>query len=64
MPGARLALVGDGPARAELEAHFQGLPVVFAGMLRGKELSQAYASADVLLMPSETETLGERPELS
>ena len=28
------------------------------GMLRGEELSQAYASADVFMMPSETETLG------
>lgn len=28
-PGAVLALVGDGPCRAELEAHFAGLPVVF-----------------------------------
>lgn len=28
------------------------------GMLRGDELSAAYASADVFVMPSETETLG------
>lgn len=28
-PGARLALVGDGPARAALEEHFEGLPVKF-----------------------------------
>jgi sulfoquinovosyltransferase len=58
-PGARLAFVGDGPARAELEAHFAGTPTFFAGMLRGEELSAAYASADVFVMPSETETLGE-----
>ena len=29
------------------------------GMLHGEELSQAYASADVFVMPSESETLGE-----
>lgn len=29
VPGTRLAFVGDGPQRAELEAHFQGMPVVF-----------------------------------
>ena len=28
------------------------------GMLRGDELSAAYASADIFMMPSETETLG------
>mmetsp|Transcript_12544 Transcript_12544/g.37669 ORF Transcript_12544/g.37669 Transcript_12544/m.37669 type:complete len:523 (-) Transcript_12544:480-2048(-) len=57
-PGAVLALVGDGPCRAELEAHFAGLPVVFMGLLQGDELSAAYASADVFVMPSESETLG------
>lgn len=57
-PGARLAFVGDGPAREELKAYFKGTPTVFMGMLHGEELSAAYASADVFLMPSETETLG------
>lgn len=28
------------------------------GMLKGEELSAAYASADIFMMPSETETLG------
>ncbi|KAJ9516133.1 hypothetical protein QJQ45_024563 [Haematococcus lacustris] len=58
VPGSRLALVGDGPQRAELERHFKGLPAVFMGMLQGEALSQAYASADIFVMPSETETLG------
>lgn len=56
--GTRMAFVGDGPQRAELEAHFKGMPVVFMGMLKGQDLSQAYASADIFVMPSETETLG------
>lgn len=56
--GCRLALVGDGPERQALEEHFAGRPVVFMGMLHGQELSQAYASADIFVMPSETETLG------
>lgn len=34
------------------------MPVVFTGMLQGEELSQAYASGDVFVMPSESETLG------
>lgn len=29
VPGARLALVGDGPQRQELEQMFQGMPVKF-----------------------------------
>lgn len=29
VPGARLALVGDGPQRQELEQHFKGMPVKF-----------------------------------
>eukprot|EP00889_Picochlorum_renovo_P001389 jgi/Picre1/28419/NNA_003823.t1 len=57
-PGARLAFVGDGPAREELEEYFKGTPTYFAGLLMGEELAAAYASADVFLMPSESETLG------
>lgn len=58
VPGARLALVGDGPQRQELEQIFAGMPVKFMGMMKGQELSEAYASADIFVMPSETETLG------
>ena len=58
VPGLRLALVGDGPHRANLERHFAGTPTYFAGYLKGGELAAAYASADVFFMPSRTETLG------
>ncbi|PWZ13349.1 Sulfoquinovosyl transferase SQD2 [Zea mays] len=58
LPGARIAFIGDGPFRAELEQMFSGMPVVFTGTLQGEELSQAYASGDVFVMPSESETLG------
>lgn len=37
---------------------FSGMPAVFTGMLGGEELSRAYASGDIFLMPSESETLG------
>mmetsp|Transcript_37787 Transcript_37787/g.95457 ORF Transcript_37787/g.95457 Transcript_37787/m.95457 type:complete len:496 (+) Transcript_37787:109-1596(+) len=59
VPGVRLAFVGDGPSREELEEHFRGVPnVKFMGMIKGQELSEAYASADIFMMPSESETLG------
>jgi glycosyltransferase involved in cell wall biosynthesis len=58
LPEARLALVGDGPDRIRLERVFAKLPVHFAGFLAGDELAAAYASADVFVMPSSTETLG------
>ncbi|MED6209453.1 Sulfoquinovosyl transferase sqd2, variant 2 [Stylosanthes scabra] len=58
LPEARIAFIGDGPYREELEKMFEGMPAVFTGMLGGEELSQAYASGDVFVMPSESETLG------
>jgi glycosyltransferase involved in cell wall biosynthesis len=57
-PEACLAVVGDGPQRADLEARFQGTNAVFLGYLKGKELAQAYASADGFVYASETETMG------
>ena len=58
VPNTRLVLVGDGPARLELERNFAGLPVKFMGYLSGKRLSQAYASADIFVFPSGLETFG------
>ncbi|CAI5514081.1 unnamed protein product [Closterium sp. Naga37s-1] len=57
-PGARLAFIGDGPHRGELEKLFAGTPTVFAGMKQGADLSRAFASGDIFITPSETETLG------
>ncbi|HTV83296.1 MAG TPA: glycosyltransferase [Acidobacteriaceae bacterium] len=58
VPGARLAIVGDGPTRRELERHFSGTAAYFAEYSDGEELAAAYASADLFLMPSRTETPG------
>lgn len=60
IPNLRLALVGAGPAEAELRRVFEEVSerVVFTGLLRGDELSEAFASADVFCMPSDSETLG------
>lgn len=55
-PLAQLVIVGDGPARAQLEK--QNPHVIFAGMQTGEALAQHYASADIFLYPSLTETYG------
>jgi len=57
-PDTRLAFVGKGPEREALEEHFAGTRTKFMGLMRGEELSAAFASADVFVMPSESETLG------
>ena len=56
--GVTLAIVGDGPERAALERAFAGTPTRFLGFLTGDDLAAAYASADLFLLPSDTETLG------
>lgn len=58
IPNSRLALVGDGPFRQELERMFAGTPTHFVGYLQGQELAAAFASSDVFVFPSRTETLG------
>jgi glycosyltransferase involved in cell wall biosynthesis len=55
-PRTRLVLVGDGPLRPSLEAAHPD--VIFAGVQRDERLAEHYASADVFLFPSETETYG------
>ncbi len=58
IPQSRLALVGDGPYRPELEKIFAGTNTHFVGYLRGNDLASAFASSDAFLFPSRTETLG------
>jgi len=55
-PGARLLLVGDGPARARLEREHP--EHIYAGMRHGEDLAAHYASADLFLFPSMTDTWG------
>ncbi len=55
-PLARLVMVGDGPARAALQRQHPN--VIFAGMQTGEALAEHYASGDIFLYPSLTETYG------
>jgi len=52
----KFILVGDGPLRATLQRKHPDL--IFCGVHRGEQLATHYASADVFLFPSETETFG------
>jgi glycosyltransferase involved in cell wall biosynthesis len=49
---ARAVIVGFGPARAELEAQAQGLPVLFTGPLEHRHLAHLWALAWVSVTPS------------
>ena len=54
-PGTKV-VVGDGPARAELE---RGYPdAVFLGYRKGQALGEVYAAADLFVFPSKTDTFG------
>lgn len=58
IPKARLAIIGGGPHKSALEKHFQGSAAFFPGYMRGAELASAFASSDLFVLPSRTETLG------
>ena len=57
-PATRLVLVGDGPARSDLESA-AGPGVTFLGEERGRRLAAIYASCDVFCFPSSTDTFGQ-----
>lgn len=55
-PDARMVVVGDGPLREDIaRTHPEA---VLAGMRHGEDLAAHYASADLFLFPSLTETFG------
>lgn len=55
LPGTKW-VVGDGPARASLQARFP--KAVFHGMKYGRELAHFYQQADAFVFPSRTDTFG------
>jgi glycosyltransferase involved in cell wall biosynthesis/predicted metal-dependent phosphoesterase TrpH len=57
-PEARLVVVGEGPARRELERTAPA-GTVFVGEARGPDLAAHYASADLFCFPSTTDTFGQ-----
>jgi len=52
----RCIIVGDGPERASLARRLPDC--IFTGFLDGEELAKAYASSEIFLFPSDTESFG------
>lgn len=53
-----LVVVGDGPYRKQMEESLQGYPATFTGYQEGEDLSTLFASADLFVFPSTTDTMG------
>lgn len=56
--GVHLVIIGEGPYHEEMKKRMSGLPVTFTGFIEGEDLSQAYASGDIFIFPSTTDTFG------
>ncbi len=57
-PNASLIVVGDGPYLQPMKAALAGLPCCFTGYQSGETLAELFASADVFVFPSATDTFG------
>lgn len=55
-PGVKTMVVGDGPALSEMKATMDD--TIFSGHLDGENLARAYASSDIFVFPSISETFG------
>ena len=56
---SQLVVIGDGPYRKRMEKELARAPAIFLGFRHGEELSSLYASGDVFVFPSLTDTLGQ-----
>ncbi len=57
-PDVHLVLAGDGPYLSEMQENMKGLPCTFTGYLEGEDLAAVYASSDLFVFPSTTDTFG------
>ncbi len=57
-PEATLTVVGDGPYLEELRELLAGTPTTFTGYREGEELSALFATSDLFVFPSATDTFG------
>jgi len=57
-PRATLAVVGDGPYLPALREALRGTPTIFTGYQEGEELASLFATCDLFVFPSTTDTFG------
>jgi len=57
-PDATLTVVGDGPYLDDLRESLAGTPTTFTGYREGEELSALFATCDLFVFPSATDTFG------
>lgn len=57
-PDVQLVVVGDGPYLKEMQQALAEKPCIFTGYLEGEDLAAVYASSDLFLFPSTTDTFG------
>ena len=57
-PQANLIVAGDGPYTAQMRTLLEGQGTRFTGYLTGEELAVLYASCDIFVFPSTTDTFG------
>lgn len=58
IPSLNLVVVGDGPYRPRMQTLLAGSGAVFTGILEGEDLAACYASSDIFVFPSATDTFG------
>jgi glycosyltransferase involved in cell wall biosynthesis len=58
LDSVHLVIVGDGPYMEEMRRSLRETPCTFTGYLEGEALSNVYASADLFVFPSTTDTFG------
>ncbi|MGD9042958.1 MAG: glycosyltransferase [Desulfobacterales bacterium] len=56
---AQLIVVGDGPYLDEMQNELRKLPCIFTGYLKGDNLATVYASCDIFIYPSTTDSFGQ-----
>jgi len=58
-PTLSMTFVGEGPYRQELQARLASVSnVFFTGVIHGEDLASIFASADIMVFPSLTDTFG------
>ncbi|GFK92781.1 Alpha-monoglucosyldiacylglycerol synthase [Fundidesulfovibrio magnetotacticus] len=58
LPEANLVVAGDGPYAREMKQGLEGKGAVFTGYIQGDDLARLYASCDLFVFPSATDTFG------